>query len=230
MSWKCVFFGTPCSWTWTALERSCQPVVPPGETPSEDVDEQGRDQEGQEKNLQVHYLISVWLVTHSPADLFCPWPMAEVGSRQRGQRSSKPRSSRWPDVRAPAHCNLEDVTAIFQPLSSIWKETMKKTLLSGTIHLFIDITFFCHTSVSVFNFPKLFNSVSIFSSSWIESSVCGVFVIQSATSKVLFFLLNLERIQPILKPPVVLPWSWKTITFSLAHVRWLRRFWKWFIW
>ena len=115
-----------CSWTWTALERSCQPVVPPGETPSEDVDEQGRDQEGQEKNLQVHYLISVWLVTHSPADLFCPWPMAEVGSRQRGQRSSKPRSSRWPDVRAPAHCSLEDVTAIFQPLSSIWKETMKK--------------------------------------------------------------------------------------------------------
>ena len=134
-------------------------------------------------------------MTHSPAVLFCPWPMAEVGSRQQGQRSSKPRSSRWPDVRAPAHCTLEVVTAIFQ----VWKETMKKTLLSGTIHLFIDITFFCHTSVSVFNFPKLFNSVSIFSSSWIESIECGVFIIQSSTSKVLFFLLNLERIQPILK-------------------------------
>ena len=112
-------------------------------------------------------------MTHSPAVLFCPWPMAEVGSRQQGQRSSKPRSSRWPDVRAPAHCNLEVVTAIFQLLSSVWKETMKKKkILSGTVHLFIDITFFCHTSVSVFNFPKLFNSVSIFSSSWIESSVC----------------------------------------------------------
>ena len=36
-------------------------MVPPGETPSEDVDEQGRDQEGQQKKLKVCILFDFCL-------------------------------------------------------------------------------------------------------------------------------------------------------------------------